>query len=289
MNQRFGCVAIYLAVALFAGVCARAVSSERSGQSAPLSGKYDCTIFANLDLPPEGITLNLVDSTSAPKQGNLATLHSVACKAAAAAVRAAADEGISTPWVNGLPIELVDEIDGMKDQAYFQRNLVGKPARSIQVGVALLEARFAKRALFILGHELGHGVYGHAAKKKAMRIAALWTAGGGAVAAIAKRGAVRVAGAAVAVGAGAAGACMPGAMSIRYELESDLFALRVMVQAGLPLKEAQAEAIALFKSHPENEPGCVKDSHGRYGLPNDKRHPGTADRIRAIERMSRNE
>lgn len=248
----------------------------------PLSAIYDCARYPDLVLPSTGLRLALEDATSAPSTRNLEKLGRLACKAAAASAQVATNESRDMSWVDGLPIILVDHIDGMTDQAHFKRDANQIPSRSVRVGSGLLLRQPEKPFLFVLGHELGHGVYKHEELKISVGVArSVGLVGTGLGALFARGAGVKLAN----MAAGAAIACAPGALNVRNEKQSDAFGVHVLVEAGITPADAKSQAISLLKSHPEPEPGCITRSNGKYGLPDDNQHPRTQDRIRAIERV----
>jgi Zn-dependent protease with chaperone function len=260
-----------------------AISGVQIPESNAPMREYDCSNQSDLDVSGVGLKLIFQDGTAEPNKSNLVKLRKLACTSAAAAIRLAVKEGRPAPWINGLPVVLRDDLNGQKDQAYFERT----PVRRMAVAAGILTNLSEAQALFIFGHELGHGVYGHAMAKSTARaglaITSIFVGAGAAV--FGKGKLMKVAGVATGLAVGGAAACAPGMLNVGFEKQADAFGLKAMVEAGILKKDAQSEVVALMRAHQEQEPGCFKRPDGSYSAPDDFRHPATGPRIKAIERV----
>jgi hypothetical protein len=228
------------------------------------------------------LTIRLIDRTSRPAEKHLQALAKPACLSLYGARQAAAAEGKSTGWMDGLPFLLEDRVQGADDQAEFQRTLVlGEFPRSVQVAAGTVSSYTQDELVWVLGHELGHGLYEHALKKDAAQYGGAMAALAGAGVAIAGRGAVkRAVGAAVAVAGAAAAACGKAKLTMMQELDADAFGVRAVAQSGMGQDKAKRLALAVLNRHPAQEESCLS-----YEGINTHTHPGTRERIGNITAM----
>lgn len=207
-------------------------------------------------------------------------LRKIACSAVAGAISVAEAEGISAEWLLTLPIYLVENIAGQPVQAQFVRNPGAAEPRKVLVTRGIIQQTTDDELLFFLGHELGHGVHGHAIKKKAL-VAGAAVIGTPLSGLLLTKGIVRKAiGAAAAVGTGAAVVCGTAFLSPRYEIDADVFGIRVMEKAGVELANARNIGANALAANPEDAGSCLKG-----GRRDENPHPSTDARVKAIRAL----
>lgn len=161
-------------------------------------------------------------------------------------------------WLNGLPVVLANEIKGERNMALFERGGLGDAVpRRMAVTLTYVSLRSAEDLLWTLGHELGHGYYGHSRQQEfahlGKNVAAAATGVGGAVLMFKKGGAVKKGlGAAMAVGGLAAATtdAPEKALAHRGEFQADEFGVRVLVALGYSLVDAQKVALDTLSRTP---------------------------------------
>lgn len=246
------------------------------------SQRFDCAKISGLKLAANELTLLLFDKTSKPNQENLKKLHGPACKSAYGA-REASGEGLE--WLVDLPFALVDDIDGKTGQAYFKRDFLNIPRRYVVVTSDLVLSDYPVNGLvWILGHELGHGAYGHYGKKVATQIAG-GVAIGGAIRLGFGKGFLKK-GIAAAVGTAGVVAfpCGGALLSPQQELNADIFGVRVLQKLGHTLPSAKAITLKVLQPHKGDPEGaCI--GRGRKDFLDHNPHPTGISRIEAIGAM----
>jgi Zn-dependent protease with chaperone function len=161
-------------------------------------------------------------------------LERIACRTTYAAWRM---EQRRLPWLNGLRFEISKLVKGESLQAAHE----GIFNHKVLITTGLLRAMNEDQLLWTIGHELGHGVHNHQAKKNATRVAGFVVAVGGAW--LFAKGRTTVAVVLAATGMTAV-VCGPGLLSLSQELDADIYGLR-MLNSGLGVGLIDAKNIAV--------------------------------------------
>jgi Zn-dependent protease with chaperone function len=219
----------------------------------------------------------------------LENLAEPACRSLYGARQVAIAAHEDTSWFNGLPFILVDNIDGVTDQAQYQRNFIfpwetGAP-RLVLVAKGMFAKSSSNELIWTLGHELGHGVYDHSRKRNwLLPVSFVIILGGAVLAWRHNAGRIqRVIGTLFIIAGFVFYPVSIASFSKSHEMDADIFGVKTAARAGIGNKEAQAAALNFMNGHKMNE-----DSWWKCGLPNRNVHPSTkerADRIRALQRF----
>ncbi len=266
-----------------------AALKQKAAAAVPVSSEEDCAnvlkMMPNVQLLPKTLTVALVDLTSRSDAEHLNILAGPACQSLYGARQAATAAGEDTSWFNGLPFVLVDDIDGATDQAQFRRKIIlpwddGVP-RLVLVASGTFAAYPKDGLVWTLGHELGHGVYGHSMKRKWLLAPSLMLIGAGMVLGwhYKARRTQRLVGAAFILAGVTFFPTSHALFSKYHEMDADIFGVDAAAHAGIGKARAKAVALKVLNEHSMNE-----DSWWYCGLPNLNVHPSTAERIKRIEK-----
>lgn len=236
-----------------------------------------------IQLAPRSLTIQVQDRTSHPSEENINKLLRAVCLSMYGARQAAAAEDEDTYWFTGLPFLLQDDLDGLTDQARFVRGMPWDEfSRSVEVGVGMSSTYLPNELLWTMGHELGHGVYGHAMLDKwivplslgfILLGAVLWGMQG---AGPRRRNFGRLV-VALGVGSIVAGTAVA---SMHQELAADVFGVRAAAQTGMGLAHAKEAALQILARHP-----APPESWWTCRGINRDVHPATKTRVETVQAL----
>lgn len=183
-------------------------------------------------------------------------------------------------WLASLPVVVSLGAPGQELGASFTRAPLTAVPRSMNVTSQLVSLVPLDELVFVLSHELGHGVLGHTMKKNSVRAAGALAAAGGLAGMVVGKGLLKKsAGAAVAASGAAVAVCGPDVLSRKFELDADRFGVEASIQAGVPAAQAKAVAIRFLQRNPQEEESC-QDTGAKKSA-----HPSTADRVAALQSL----
>lgn len=247
----------------------------------------DCvTVLAGIaggQLRPNMLNVRLIDRTAQPDEKHLAKLFAPACRSMYGAFQVAEAAGEDTSWFNGLPFVLVDTLGGTADQARFERGMPWNEfPRQVKVASGTFSTYSTDQLVWTLGHELGHGVYGHSMLRKTIIPLSiiLILAGGLFAAIIAKKWRGRTAGTVVAAIGFASYVAGSALASMRHEFSADKFGMQAAAHSGMGITGAESAALTMLQRHIND----LEDPWFQCALPNLNVHPAVqirVDRIRA--------
>lgn len=253
----------------------------------PITVDKDCvTALAGIagdQLRPNMLTVRLIDRMAQPDERHLIKLFTPACRSLYGAFQVAVASGKDTSWFNGFPFVLVDTLGGATDQALFERGMPWSEfPRQVKVATGIFSTYSSDQLIWTLGHELGHGVYGHAMLKKfnfnliviTILIGVLWLF-------FADGWRWETAGAVVAA-IGFAGYFAGSALiSMCHEFSADKFGIEAAAHSGMGTTGAESAALTMLQRH-INDP---EDPWFKCLIPNQNVHPAVQvrmDRIREL-------
>lgn len=250
-------------VALLTSAVAFANNVATPAESAgPIVVRANCVEVLGLEPTMPPLMVELLDRTSKPLLTNLKKLAMPACRSVEGARRAASLEGEDIAWIAGLPFVLEDSLEGLTDQAQFRRGLLlAEFPRSVHVAAGMFAAYSEDEMVWVLGHELAHGVYGHSVTKKCIGLlggALAFVAFGYALATKRKRARRAAAG----VGCLAVLTTILGTAHLNplYELRADGFGVRATAQSRMSFQDAKAVAAEILERHPSVDESFLSKS-----------------------------
>ena len=197
-------------------------------------------------------------------------LSRTACKVTYAAWKSG---GQKKAWLNGLLFSVTKTIDGSD----FQAAMGGVVSRKVTITTAMLEKSKEEHLLWILAHELGHGVLNHRLKKLGTRIAGVGVAAAGIVAFVKGKPKVAIG---LATAGMAAVVCGPGVLSLSQEVDADLYSLKLLnAGLGIPLPNSKLIAVSALLLTGNSAAETCRPSK-------DNLHPATSDRVKAMKDYS---
>jgi len=200
--------------------------------------------------------------------------------------------GTDEPWLHNLPVEVADKVNGFVLNAFFARTLGGEVGggevpRVLRITSRVVEEYSQEELLWVMGHELGHGVLGHTFRKKSVRwVSSAGSFGAGITALMGKTlpNRVRLALGVISAAGAYVSACGPAFLGSFFESSSDEFGVRVAQNAGLSLADAKQAALSLFERYPQEQGRCL-DGNSKDHIFNDGGHPSTKDRAEAVRNL----
>jgi Zn-dependent protease with chaperone function len=260
-------------VTLLTAVTAFATHAPPASRSTNVEGavtlKANCDEVLGLASTPTPMMAELLDRTSKPMLSNLQKLAKPACRSLYGAREVARKAGEDYHWMSNLPFVLEDSLDGLTDQAQFRRGLLlAEFSRSVYVGAGMFTAYSDDEMVWVVGHELAHGVYEHSLTKKCIGLGGAALAFIGFLAAFgAKRPGVKKSSAVACILVGSATVLCIAHLNPIHELTSDVFGVRVLAQAGMDRPAATTVATEILKRHPKDDEsplskaGIIPSSH----------------------------
>jgi len=241
-------------------------------------------MVSNVQLQSNELSVRLIDLTSHRDIEHLTTLARPVCLSLYGARLAATLAGEDTTWFNRMPFFLVDAIEGATDQAQFRREMIPPwstgESRYVLVASGIFATYTNGELVWTLGHELGHGVFGHSMKRKPIVAVAISLMIVGFCLAW-RRTPVRRTVGAVVILAGAVFLLTGHALfSKAHEMEADVFGVDAAALAGAGSAPAKAAALSVLIAHP-----MAEESWCRCGGLNLNVHPSTVERKKNIENM----
>jgi hypothetical protein len=273
-------VALLTALIAFANDAPTAPDTTKSEGAVVLH--VNCEEILGLASTASPTMIELFDRTSRPALSNLQKLAKPACRSLHGAREVAREVGEDSLWMRNLPFVLEDALDGLTDQAQFRRGLLlAEFPRSVYVGAGMFSAYSDEEMVWVVGHELAHGVYEHSLQKKGIGL------GGAALAFAAFLGAfglksprIRKLAASACILIASATVVSIAHRNPTQELTSDVFGVRSLTHAGLEVQVAKAVAIGILELHHEADESLLS----KMGiLP--EGHPPAAVRIDHIRTL----
>lgn len=253
------------ALLLTVAVLSVLLSDRTAGSPQQITLAADCVKVLGPEAADESVSVEMFDRTSKPSLANLQKLAKPACRSLVGAREVAKQEGKDTFWMNNMPFVLVDKLGASRDQAQFSYELLpAEFSQSIHIAVGMFSSYLDDELVWVLGHELAHGVYEDSLQTKRIK------AGGFLVAiltffvaiAATKRPLLCKLAAAAAGVIVLATALIVAHRGPVQELNADVFGVKVLVQSGKTLNDAKNIVVKIFDQHPsEPEPFLAK-----YGI-----------------------
>lgn len=262
------------------------------------SFRLDCSMVIPKLAKPNEVWVRLIDRTESKNRQRFAKLRVPACKSALGGLRASRAFGVSGIWFHNLQFILMDDLS-VPDMARYHLTILfsnnptadarsGDYPRQIEVGARLANDFSEPVVTWILGHEIGHGVYEHVEKSYIAGIEGLSMAvAGGAVFVNSGRNPLfQVVGLSLIAYGAYRGICGRANLTLRQEIDADAFGVRSLQQIGYSLQDAKVVASKLFDRKSteaetqDNAEKCVS-SVGVNLFP----HPSKRERLEAIKSL----